>query len=292
MPRRASPPSPACAPGSRAAGAAIALALALAAWALPATAAPERVVSMNVCTDQLAMLVAAPGQLASVSGLARDPNTSAMVGEAGAYPVNHGLAEEVFMMQPDLVLAGPSTARPAIALLQRLGVEVVEFAPETSIEDIRANLRRMGAALGREARAEAVIAELDAVLAAVPPARSPAPRAVLYEANAYTSGTGALPDAVLRAAGLRNVAAERGIAGVARLPLEVLVMAAPDLVITGERYARPSLGEAILDHPALAAVQAAAAPAVIPSSAWVCGTPATAAAVARLAALREELAGE
>lgn len=292
MPHRASPASPACARASSAGRRGAALAAALLAWTSPAAAAPERVVSMNVCTDQLAMLLAAPGQLASVSWLARDPNTSAMVAEAQAYPVNHGLAEEVFVMQPDLVLAGSYTARPAIELLQRLGFDVIEFAPETSIEDIRANLRRMGAALGREARAEAVIAELDAALATVPPARGEAPRAALYEANAYTTGSGALSDAVLRAAGFTNLAAELGIAGLARLPLEVLVMAAPDLVITGDRYEPPSLGEAILDHPALAQVQAAAAPAVVPGSAWVCGTPATAAAVAQLAALRAELAAD
>jgi iron complex transport system substrate-binding protein len=39
---------------------------------------PRRVVSMNLCTDQLAMLVAAPGQLLSVSRIARDPRVSAL----------------------------------------------------------------------------------------------------------------------------------------------------------------------------------------------------------------------
>ena len=33
---------------------------------------PQRVVSMNLCTDQLAMLIARPGQLHSVSHLASD----------------------------------------------------------------------------------------------------------------------------------------------------------------------------------------------------------------------------
>ncbi len=44
-------------------------------WAGP----PERVVSVNLCTDQLAMLLAAPGQLISVSHLASDPLSSSMV---------------------------------------------------------------------------------------------------------------------------------------------------------------------------------------------------------------------
>ena len=46
--------------------------------AAPAGAAPLRVVSINLCTDQLAMLLAAPGQLVSVTHLARDPEASVM----------------------------------------------------------------------------------------------------------------------------------------------------------------------------------------------------------------------
>ena len=117
-----------------------------------ADAFPERVVSMNVCTDQLAMLVARPGQLHSVSYLARDAGSSAMVQEAGAYTVNHGLAEEIFLMKPDLVLAGTYTTRTTVSLLRRLGFRVEEFPPEASFEDVRANIVRMGDLLGNPDR--------------------------------------------------------------------------------------------------------------------------------------------
>ena len=56
----------------------ICAAAALLVAALPAVAAPRRVVSMNLCTDQVAMLLAAPGQLISVSDLAQDPRMSPM----------------------------------------------------------------------------------------------------------------------------------------------------------------------------------------------------------------------
>ncbi|WP_354002086.1 hypothetical protein [Pseudotabrizicola sediminis] len=58
-------------------------------------ASPQRVVSINLCTDQLAMLLAEPGQLISVSFLAQDPRSSVMVDEALACPANRALAEEV-----------------------------------------------------------------------------------------------------------------------------------------------------------------------------------------------------
>ena len=73
--------------GSRACALWVAAALA----AAPAHAdAPRRVVSMNLCTDQLAMLVAGEGQLLSVSPLSADPRGSAMADVAAGYPLNHG----------------------------------------------------------------------------------------------------------------------------------------------------------------------------------------------------------
>ncbi len=66
---------------------------------------PMRVVSINLCTDQLAMMLAAPGQLVSVSHLATEEQSSSMVDEARAYPANRGQVEQVFLMQRSLLLA-------------------------------------------------------------------------------------------------------------------------------------------------------------------------------------------
>ena len=91
--------------------------LALTLWVGASAAfadAPARVVSMNLCTDQLAMLLAAPGQLISVSHLASDPMASTMVAEAQAYPVNRGGAEQILLMEPDLVLAGSYTSLASV----------------------------------------------------------------------------------------------------------------------------------------------------------------------------------
>ena len=140
------------------------------AFAAPAAAetVPRRVVSINVCTDQLAMLIASEGQLHAVSALARDPNSSAMPEEAQAFAVTHGLAEEIFLMEPDLVLAGTFSARPTVGILRRLGIRVEEFRPARSFDDIRANILRIGELLHRqEAEVEEISRRLSAfVLAA------------------------------------------------------------------------------------------------------------------------------
>ena len=255
-----------------------ALAVALGQPAM-AEAEPRRVVSINVCTDQLAMLVAGAGQLHSVSHLALDPHTSAMVREARRFTINHGLAEEIFLLKPDLVLAGTYTPRSTIDLLRRLGFRVEQFAPSDSFEDVRAQLERMGALLKREARAASLVAELDdglAQLAKLPPSGK---RAVTYSSNSFATGSGTLSDAVLKAAGLQNVAAELGIVGGARLSLEIVIAAKPDMIVTGAgSYDLPALAQENFRHPAFRKFVGDDRQIAVPDASWVCGAPFTLAA--------------
>jgi iron complex transport system substrate-binding protein len=265
-------------------------ALGLALWALSASLAPalaqeppRRVVSMNVCTDQLAMLVAGEGQLHSVSFLASDPDTSVMANEAGKYAVNHGLAEEVFLMQPDLVLAGAYTAQPAVNMLRRLGFRVELFDPETSFDDIRANLRRMGELLGNPDRAAQLVNDMDRQLAALESENVSKRSAVVYSSNSYTSGMGSLSHSVIEAAGLANLADQLGVVGYGRVPLEQLVLAKPDLVVLGEqRYKHPALAQENFRHPAFKELTGDHRLVRIPDRYWVCGAPFTVEAVRML----------
>lgn len=249
--------------------------------AMDAAAAPRRVVSMNVCTDQLAMLVAGESQLYSVSNLASDERTSALASQAGRYVVNHGFAEEIYMMKPDLVLAGSFTSQATVDLLKRLGFRVEQFAPASSFDDVRADLTRMGELLGREERAADLVKQMNDDLEALR-SRSVADRSVaLYYANSYTSGTGTLADAVIRAAGLRNVGEKLGLTGTVKLPLELLVLADPDLVVAGDgSYRAPALATEAYAHPAFRAL--AGEPVASPGQFWICGAPFTVEAARRL----------
>ncbi len=264
------------------------IALLAALWVGAAAAdTPRRVVSINLCTDQLAMLLAAPGQLVSISHLARDPRSSAMVVEAAAYPINRASAEEVFLLAPDLVLAGSFTAPATLALLDRLGVPVVQLPPAATLEDVGAHLRLIGTALGREAVAEELAAQFETELAALRVSPDHRPRAALYGANGYSSGVQSLPGQVLQAAGFDNVATELDMDGGGMIALEQLILADPDLVIGGSRYPGHSRAEDVPRHPALRELRAGGAG--LSDADWVCGTPHVLQAVARLVAAREGL---
>jgi iron complex transport system substrate-binding protein len=260
-------------------------ALALGLWAagaaaLAAAETPSRVVSLNLCTDQLAMLLA-PDTLVSVSSLATDPTSSAMPDAAAAYPANRARAEEVFLLDPDLVLAGIWSEAETVAILRRLGIHVETFPPATTVEEMRAQIARMGALLGREDAADALITGFDADLAAL---RRDAPdtTAVVYFANGFAGSDSSLSGEALRAAGIRNLAAEAGYGG-RRLPLELLVLMEPDLIVAGTRYPGTSRSEAILDHPALKSAIGNRPFVIVPDRDWICGTPAFLDAVALLA---------
>lgn len=254
--------------------------------------APRRVVSMNLCTDQLAMLLAAPGQLLSVSSLASDPRSSAMVEAAKAYPPNQGLAEEIYLMQPDLVLAGSFTSRATVAMLQRLGVRVELFDPTYGLDQIPGQIRRMGAVLGREDAAQAMIDGYEANLAAFQDEVARSPRAAIYAANGYTEGDRSLSGQILIAAGFANVAQEAGYDDGGFMPLEQLVMLAPEAVITSRPYPGNSRAEEVMLHPALLATQDDLAHGTFSDRDWVCGTPFVLRAVAEMAELRRRLTTE
>jgi len=274
------------------------------AWALAAPAAaddagtapagdgtPRKVVSLNLCTDQLAMLVAAPGQLYSVSHLATDPRSSAMAEKARAYRINRGLAEEIYLMQPDLVVAGRFTTRATVAMLRRFDIPVAIFEPAYSLDQVRDRIRQMGAVLGRENRAEALIADFDARLAALQQDVAERPDAALYHANGYTAGDRTLAGQILIAAGFENAAVSAGFSSGGVMPLEVLAMLSPDALVTSWRYPGASRSEEILDHPVVRALRDNRARGGMTDRDWVCGTPHVLRAIDTLGALRRDIVG-
>lgn len=249
------------------------------------TKGPNRVVTMNACADQLAMLIARDGQLYSVSALAADPAGSVLAGDAKQYVLNYGFAEEIFMMRPDLVLAGAYTARTSVAMLRRLGIQVEDLSPTSTFAEIRAQIRHVGHLLGRSRRAEELVAELDGQLTALAlPKEGHRPLAALHYFNNYTSGSGTLADEIVALAGFRNLGTELGLVGTVHLPLERLIMAEPEVVIAENKTEDVQIHVYDgFDHPALQKATGGKSFVSIPDKYWVCGAPFTVEAVRMLA---------
>lgn len=253
-------------------------------------ARPERIVSLNLCTDQLVMMLAGPERIAGISHLSIDPALSVLSDTASRLPITFGQAEEVFLLKPDLIVAGSFHLNATVDILRRLGLKVEEFDSANSFVDIRTNVRRMGKLLGEEQKAEALIAELDSRLAKIDANRSQRPAlAALYYANSYTSGANTLAAEVVERAGFENLGSRAGLTGTAELPLESLVMGRPDLVVTGLSYRAPALAQEVFSHPALAYLQQRSGATAIPENLWICGLPQTVQAVEALAQAKRAL---
>ena len=206
--------------------------------------------------------------------LARDCAISALCRAAAAVPINYGTAEELVAAEPDLVLAGRYTTRPAVGVAHRLGLKVIDLDPPASLDAVRSQIREVAEALGHPERGAAMIADLDARLVSLPKAapEGTRPVAAVYQANGMTIGAHSLIDAALQAAGFDNLARRLGLENYPYLPLDALVANRPDLLILNTpRAIYPSLAESILRHPAIAAAIARTA---VSSSRSHCGSAA------------------
>src|SRR5262245_11482626 len=256
---------------------------------LPAVAqAPQRVVSFNVCTDQLVVALADPAQIAGLSPYATDQTLSAVADAAKSFRRLAWHAESTIPLDPDLVLVGPRDRSVTQRLLTALGFRVVEVEFVSTIAAVREQIERVAALLGHPERGEALLARLDAArrrLAAIP--RPDASTALLVERNGYTEGPASLAAGLIAEAGLRPPAgAPAGIGGY--VSLERLIMLRPDLLVLHSLVDEPrDQGSVFLTHPALKALYPSSRRITLPVRYTMCGGPGL---VAGLDHLADELA--
>ena len=263
----------------------------LALAASPAAASqPKRVVSLDLCTDQLLLELAPRERIAAVTHLAGDAAVSAIPDKARGIPITHGAAEDVLAYDPDLILAGPFGVSTTIDLLRRLQRNVVVVPLAQDLDGVRKAVAIVAAALGEEARGAARLAEFEQRLAGLGAADAKAPSALVYQVGGIVSAPGSLADAVLAAAGFRNKAKDYPLSRNGQVPLELLLASPPDVLVLssrGDQY-RTAVADN-LRHPALTDLRRTHASLELPWQLWLCGTPHVAEAIERLAAARDRL---
>lgn len=252
---------------------------------------PRRIVSTNVCADQLALLLVDRSRIASVSRMAIEPQISNFAAEAKGIPINNARAEEIVELKPDLVLGDIYAGKRATHLAETLGVKIHIVGWSGSLNDVRTIVRDAAAALGESERAAQLIAEMDARIARVAATRGKPVTALVYEPNGLTTGIGTLTHEILTAAGLTNIAPSLMKGSYGTVPLEVVVATAPRLLVLDDSYTNTSSrAQSILRHPAFLSLKGRTSLYRIPSRLWLCPGPWAAEAVELLAAERARLA--
>ena len=246
---------------------------------VPETVRPQRIVSLNLCADQQLLALADDDQIAGLTRLSRDPSLSAGAARASRLPVIDASSEDLLHLAPDLVLTDAGFPAPALAALPDRKFRTVPLNWVARYDDIVAQLRQVGDAVGHRPRADALVARMDRALARIDGAARGGRVAADYQRRGYLTGSGTLVDELMGRVGLVNLATRLGKPALSQLSLEEMVAARPDRVLRSEDAAVVDRGTELLAHPAIRRIGRIDLP-----QAWtVCGGPAYVLAAERLA---------
>jgi iron complex transport system substrate-binding protein len=224
----------------RAFGFASALSLALSA---PAAAAPAaRVASLNLCTDELLLMIGRTDQIASVTHLSQQRAETPLWRQAKQHRRNDGSLASVAGLKPDLILTMGGGARDRAGIAARLGLRTLDVPYPQRIEDIEAAVRTVGRALGREQASRALLGQL-AVLRRAPSRKQV--DTIWLGGGGRTVGATSLAADWMKLAGLR----QRAFAG-DRVSLEDLLVRPPAVMLRSDyRAGQYSSEQRWLSHP-------------------------------------------
>ena len=218
------------------------LAISLALAAAPAQAAPRRVASLNLCTDELVLLLAAPGQIVSVTHLAQQEAETPLWLRASRYARNDGSLLSVVAMRPDLVVTMGGGGRDRLRIAERMGIPTVDLPFAQSLPDVVEGIRRVAAALGRPEAGTALLRRIDAVMRSAPVARRDT---IWLGGGGRTVSATGLEAQWMALAGMRQRAMQGD-----RVPLETLLVRPPAILLRSDyRQGQYSSGQRWLAHP-------------------------------------------
>jgi iron complex transport system substrate-binding protein len=199
----------------------LAAAAAVMAVAQGAQARPLRVMALDQCADQYVLALAPDADLA-LSPRADDPDAWLRREAAGHRRLRPTL-EAAVGFRPDVVVRYWGGEPRLLSALEMRGVKVVTIADATDLDGVRANIRTAAQELGQVERGARLEQTMQAKLnQAAAPLDGPRPGAVYLTSGGFTSGPGTLMDAMMRAAGFRNLTTTPGfgVISVERIAME------------------------------------------------------------------------
>lgn len=224
------------------------------AWAISlatgsSAATPMRVASLNLCTDELVLSLARPGQIVSVTHLSHDARESALWRQARRYRANDGSLMAVATLRPDLVLAMGGGGRDRELIARAIGARLVVLPYPEKLDDVEAAIAQVAGALGRLDAGRRLIGEIRA-------ARLSAPKRSLDAIYLAGGGRSLSADGLgaqwLGLAGLRQRSLKGG-----QIDAETMLTHPPALLVRSNyRSDQNSREQQWLTHPALRRVHA------------------------------------
>ena len=244
-----------------------------------ASAVAIKAASLNLCTDELLLVLARPEQITSVTHLSQQEAETPLWRQARRYPRNDGSLLDTIRHRPTIVFTMGGQGHDRAAIARRLGIRVIDLPYPQSIDDVIGSVRTVSAALGRRHAGEALVRQVAAVRSGSPP-RS-LDTLYLSGGGLSVAASGLAAD-WMRLAGLK----QRAIQG-DRVGLEQLLVSPPAVLLRSNyRSKEYSSQQRWLAHPLAARVKAGRT-LTTDGRLWTCMGPLLAPEILRL---RRELA--
>jgi len=214
------------------------------ALASPAAAAPRRVASLKLCTDELLLLLGEPGQIVSVTYLSQQPLETPLWRQARRYRSNDGSLLSVVAARPDLVIDMGGGGRDTGRIARRLGISMLSLPYPQSLADIEGAVVKVASAIGRPDAAAAAIARIRALQRTAPASSIDA---IWTDGGGRSFGARGVGAAWMALAGLR----QRAVPG-DRVTIEQMLIDPPRILLRSEyRSAQYSSEQTWLRQPLL-----------------------------------------
>jgi iron complex transport system substrate-binding protein len=210
------------------------------------SAAPTRIVSLAPSNTEIVCALAACDELVGVTDFDDYPAQVASITHVVVGAVVD--VEKVAAAQPELILAAGNELTPTSVIdqLTQLGYPVLSLYPH-DLQGVYADISLVGAAIGAQPAAEALVAGLrarqGAVVSAVAGAAEPRTfyEVGVFEGSIYTAGKDSFLASLISLAGGKPITGDPSSTAI---QLEDLIASDPELILLGDAAYDPSITQA------------------------------------------------
>ncbi len=203
---------------------------------------PERIISLTLGNDEILCALVDEKRIAGLSKFSQDEATSHVADVARRINVFIDRdAERIISLEPDLILAARYTKMDLRSLLSQARVPILISTDFRNFDQIEANIRLIGRAVGEENRAETIISEMRQKLASARArliSKLAGLRVMYLAPGNFTAGAETSIHEILMAAGLKNAVADSGITGNVKIAAEQITQIDPDIILVASGYER------------------------------------------------------
>jgi len=227
--------------------------------------APQRIVSLNLFTDEELVNMVSPSRLVGLTFHATNKKISNIWDRVKGFNATVGASkeniEQILSLKPDLITTAAFHKPAFVGTLRKLGLTVFQFKKFDSVEDLKQNLKWLGQLTGETEKAAGLIEEMNTVMAEVKSRLAQTkehPRVLQFSYSGQTVNRDTLDGQLITLAGGKNVVEELNLtARRPKLAMEKILELNPDVLFASNYGAKDkNLTNLVQTHPAVRKLKA------------------------------------